>query len=119
MRGKIIEMSADKKAMLKRNADDLRRNMTLAERRLWWHLGNAFPDHRFLPQVVVGRYIVDFLQPERKIIIEADGGQHADSLSDKIRDFYLRLRGYKVIRFWNNDIMGNIEGCLIQVKNAL
>ncbi len=68
---------------------------------------------KFLRQYVIGNYIVDFVCRENKIIIEIDGGQHnnpQDIEYDKARTTYLNSLGYKVIRFWNNDIDNNIEG---------
>jgi very-short-patch-repair endonuclease len=58
----------------------------------------------------VGRYTCDFVCRERKVVVEVDGGQHAESKSDAVRDRYLRERGYRVIRFWNNDVLSNLDG---------
>jgi very-short-patch-repair endonuclease len=67
---------------------------------------------KFRRQVPVGPYIVDFLCVGAKLIVEADGSQHADSLRDKARDAYLESQGWKVFRFWNNEVLQNREGVL-------
>lgn len=100
-------------------AKRLRYNMTKAERKLSRSLKTAFPNDIFQSQIPIGPYIVDFVHPDSKLIIEADGGQHNENASDIIRDRYLRLRGYKTLRFWNNEIMENIDGVLITIQNHL
>lgn len=67
---------------------------------------------KFRRQGVIGRYIVDFVCFEKCLVIEIDGGQHADNLSDKIRDQWLRSEGFKVLRFWNDDVLKNRDGVL-------
>ena len=68
----------------------------------------------------MGRYIVDFVCVERQLIIELDGGQHAEQVAyDQHRDQWLRSQGYTVLRFWNNEVMGNLEGVLEQVRITL
>ena len=94
--------------------------MTEAEKRLWYHLRA----HRFLGvsvrrQAPVGPYIVDFLIPSRRIILEVDGGQHADTARDAVRDAYLADRGYRVLRVWNNDVMTNLSGALDMLSREL
>jgi very-short-patch-repair endonuclease len=63
--------------------------------------------------------ICDFVCREKQLIIEVDGGQHNESAADVIRDRRLSDEGYKVIRFWNNDVLGNIEGVLLTIQSAL
>jgi len=63
--------------------------------------------------------VVDFVCREHMLIVEADGGQHLDSNHDAIRDKWLRDHGYRVLRFWNNDILANIEGVLETISAAL
>ena len=91
----------------------MRREPTEAERRLW----NLLRDRRlggrkFRRQVPIGPYIVDFLCLELKLIVEADGSQHADNPRDEVRDAYLVGRGWKVLRFWNHEVTLNSEGVL-------
>lgn len=95
-------------------ARDLRRNSTLQEIKLWNILKNRqFYGYNFLRQYPIKPYIVDFICRKKKLIIEIDGGQHNqlnDILYDKQRTEFLNSLGYKVIRFWNNEIDNNIEG---------
>lgn len=87
-------------------AQRLRRDMTEAERRLWSRLRDDALGVRFRRQLVIDRrFIVDFCAPEIGLVVEVDGGQHANSESDLIRDAYLVRRGYSVLRFWNNEVM--------------
>ena len=108
------------KTILARN---LRKNATIQERRLWNLLKNRkFYNLKFKRQQPVGEYIVDFICKEAKIIIEVDGGQHNanDNVHlDKERTNYLENLGYKVIRFWNNEIYENIEGVLLKIKEEI
>ncbi|WP_371817978.1 endonuclease domain-containing protein [Bradyrhizobium sp. CCBAU 53421] len=67
----------------------------------------------------IGSYICDFVCRERRLVIEVDGGQHADSAAYAVRDRYLAGEGYRVLRFWNNDVLGNIEGVLIAIQAEL
>ncbi|MET4067976.1 very-short-patch-repair endonuclease [Bradyrhizobium sp. S3.2.6] len=67
---------------------------------------------------VIG-YICDFVCREKRLIIEVDGGQHNGSAADAIRDERLREKGYKILRFWNNDVLGNIEGVLTIIQTEL
>ena len=92
----------------------LRRQQTDAERKLWNAIRNKqLSGLRFCRQFGVGNYTLDFYCPEKKLAIELDGGQHADEQnrsSDVGRTIYLNEQGIKVIRFWNNDVLNNIEG---------
>lgn len=105
---------------LKQNARLLRKNMTDQERKIWSILKNRnFYGFRFLRQFQIGNYIVDFVCRSKKIIIEIDGGQHnhpQSIIEDNLRTAYLESRGYKVIRFWNNDIDMNIKGVYSKLK---
>ena len=86
---------------------------TDAELRLWRLLRDRrLNGVKFRRQVPVGPYIVDFLCVGAKLIVEADGSQHAESLRDKVRDAYLTNQGWKVLRFWNNEVVQNREGVL-------
>src|SRR4029077_541077 len=94
------------------HARALRSRMTDAECHLWSKLRRRFLGHKIRRQAPVGPYIVDFVCFERKLVIEGDGGQHAGSAKDGIRDEFLRQRGLRVLRFWNHEVLGNIEGVL-------
>jgi very-short-patch-repair endonuclease len=67
----------------------------------------------------LGRYIVDFVNLERKVVIEVDGGQHALDPGDKIRDEWLRSEGYQVLRFWDNQVFTDLESVLESVRELL
>ncbi len=107
--------------MLKENARRLRKQMTDAERSLWHLLRRKQIDgHRFRKQVPIGRYIVDFACLDARLIIEADGGQHADAAdADTERDAWLRSQNFRVLRFWNNDVLKNPEGVMEVIPEAL
>lgn len=110
---------SDYKALI--NAKTLRTHQTEAEQRLWYHLrAHRFMGLKFKRQKPMGRYIVDFVCMERRLIIEIDGGQHAEQLEyDQHRDMWLRSQGYTVLRFWNNDVMQQLEGVLEQIRITL
>lgn len=105
---------------LLRNAVQLRADMTDAERELWKLLRRKNMNYRFLKQHLIDdKYIVDFFCAAKKLVIEVDGGQHCNNIEDKKRDAYLNKRGYTVLRFWNNELLTNMEGCLTVIKNKL
>jgi very-short-patch-repair endonuclease len=111
MRGKIGNTLISRK---------LRANQTDAETKLWNRIRNRQIDGRkFIRQEPIGRYICDFVCREKLIVIEVDGGQHSESVRDEIRDRYLRTHGYRVMRFWNNDVLSNIEGVLAVINDEL
>ncbi len=94
----------------------LRINQTDAERMLWSKLRGRRPDgHKFVRQGPVGQYICR----ERQIVIEVDGGQHAESARDKVRDEFLVAEGYRVLRFWNNEVLSNMNGVLLAIQAKL
>ena len=100
------------------HASTLRANATDAERLLWARLRNRqLSDLKFRRQATIGPYIADFLCTERMLIIEADGGQHREE-ADRSRTAFLEARGYTVIRFWNDDILQNIDGVLTMILDA-
>jgi len=75
---------------------------------------------KFKRQKPMGRFIVDFVCVERQLIIEIDGGQHAEQAEyDRHRDAWLRSQGYTVLRFWNHEVMHQLEGVLEQIRNAV
>ncbi|MBA7510003.1 hypothetical protein ES705_01977 [subsurface metagenome] len=100
---------------------DLRKNSTEVERYLWRYLRrNQLEGFKFRRQQPIGRYIVDFVNFKRKIVIEVDGGQHAiGSRKDRKRDKWLREEGFEVLRFWDNDVLKNIEGVLEVIRDKL
>ena len=93
-------------------ARELRSQSIGAERLLWSKLRNRqLNGFKFRRQIPMGRYAVDFLCEEARLIIELDGGQHGDAISyDEIRTEWLNEKGYRVVRFWNNDVLNNIAG---------
>jgi very-short-patch-repair endonuclease len=99
------------------NAKTLRSNQTEAEQQLWNHLrAHRFLDLKFKRQKPIGRYIVDFVCVERRLIVEIDGGQHAEQIEyDQHRDTWLRGQGYTVLRFWNNEIIQQMEAVLEKI----
>jgi len=103
-----------------KRAKHLRANMTDAEHLLWSKLRRKQMNGRhFRHQVSIGHYIADFACLEIKLIIEADGGQHnIDKAKDEQRTRWLESRGYRVLRFWNNDVLQNLEGVLEAIRLA-
>ena len=89
--------------------------MTDAERKLWRGLRSRGAHFKFRRQVPLGPHVVDFVCFEYKIIVEVDGGQHSENRGDKVRDRYFMDRGYRVLRFWNNEVLSNIEGVLTRI----
>ncbi len=75
--------------------------------------------YKFKRQVPIGDYIVDFVCFEQKLIVEIDGGQHFESAEDSVRDAELGILGFNVLRFWNNDVMQNLESVLIMILQRL
>lgn len=99
----------------------LRRNMTDAEHALWHRLrSRALGGHRFRRQHDIDPYIADFVCKEAMLVLEIDGGQHGDQQDyDARRTAYLQSQGYRVLRFWNNDVLTDIESVLEVVWEAL
>ncbi|HQQ71345.1 MAG TPA: DUF559 domain-containing protein [Alicycliphilus sp.] len=98
----------------------LRQNMTDAEQRLWKHLrAHRMDGQKFRRQQPIGPYIVDFVHFGIRLIVEADGGQHADSPCDVARDAWLRDQGFAVLRFWNDDILLRTNVVLEAIWTAL
>lgn len=89
----------------------LRRNSTDAESRLWFALRDKFPAARFRRQVAFGSYLADFASHGSRLIIEVDGGQHSAE-RDARRTAFLNGEGYRVLRFWNNEVLQNLDGVL-------
>jgi len=104
------------KARFKDRARTLRRNSTDAEQRLWYFLHDRrLLGHKFVRQQPVAGYIADFACREADLIVELDGGQHADSVYDIERTRMLAAHGYAVLRFWNNDVLANTDGVLGEI----
>ena len=98
----------------------LRSRLTDAERKLWYALRNRrFAGAKFRRQVPVGPYVADFLCYEARLVIEVDGGQHAESTKDRRRDRWFAANAFRVLRFWNNDVHSNLEGVLMAIVDAL
>ncbi|MEQ9663414.1 MAG: endonuclease domain-containing protein [Parasphingopyxis sp.] len=103
-------------------ARKLRRNATDAEKRLWSALREKLPEAKFRRQVPLGPYIADFASHRHKLIVEVDGGQHgepANAAKDMARTGFLEGEGYRVLRVWNNDVLGNSEGVIEQIAASL
>ena len=99
------------------NARQLRRQQTDAEQKLWSAIRNRqLAGLKFRRQVPIGAYIVDFYCHECRLVLELDGSQHLAQLEyDDIRTCFLQAQGIRVLRFWNNEILSNIEGVLQQI----
>ena len=102
-------------------ARKLRSNLTDAESYLWRHLRfRQIAGHKFRRQRPIGPYIVDFVCLEKKVVIEVDGGQHAETeISDHTRDKWLRAHGYVVLRFWNNEVLREVQAIKETILRAL
>ncbi|PAQ10703.1 hypothetical protein CIT26_07405 [Mesorhizobium temperatum] len=94
----------------RRFARSMRREPTEAEDRLWHELrGRRLDRIKFRRQVPVGKFIADFVCAEARLIVEIDGSQHADSNYDRVRDAELKARGFRVLRFWNDDVLRDLN----------
>ena len=101
-------------------ARELRRNSTEAEKQLWLGIRKTLPHCKWRRQMPVGPYIVDFACFAERLVIELDGGQHAETAEyDADRTSYLQSQGYRVIRFWNNDVLCNMDGVLARIAAEL
>ena len=101
------------------HAQQMRRDGTDAERRLWNRLRDGRLDGlKFRRQVPVGKYIADFACFESRLIVEVDGGQHAESREDRKRDADLAVRGFRLLRFWNHDVLKSTDDVLLTIYAA-
>ena len=102
-------------------AQALRSNPTDAEKALWRHLRRCQLDgYRFRRQQPIGPFVADFFCPEARLVVEVDGGQHAAQADeDDKRTAWLESRGYRVVRYWNNEVLGNVEGVLGDLRRRL
>jgi len=103
------------------NAKSLRHRSTDAELLLWSRLRNRrIDDAKFRRQQPIGQYVVDFVCMEHRLVIELDGGQHTEQVeSDEVRTAYLKAKGYRVLRYWNNEVLGQTESVLEAIHQAL
>jgi len=98
----------------------LRQSMTNVERILWRALREALPDYHWRKQVPFGPYIADFCSHGAKLIIEVDGSQHSGAMGrDACRTRFLESEGYRVIRFWNNEVTENLDGVLERIASIV
>lgn len=102
-------------------AKELHREMTPAETKLWSHLrAHRVGDVHFRNQHAIGNYIVDFCAPRKKLIIELDGSQHLEQEEyDEERSNFLKSKGYRIVRFWNNEVLNNTTAVLTVIWDAL
>jgi len=106
---------------MQRRAAELRQNQTPAETKLWSHLrAHRLGEIHFRRQHAIGNYIVDFCAPRKKLIIELDGSQHLEQEGyDEERTAFLKSKGYRVLRFWNNQVMNDLEAVMRAIDLAL
>lgn len=108
---------------LKRRSQELRRNMTDAERLIWSRLrGKQLKGLQFYRQRIIGNYIVDFYCPGSKLVIELDGGQHYTDekcKEDRVRDEYLNSLGLRVLRISDRDVFENLDSCIQRIYESL
>jgi very-short-patch-repair endonuclease len=101
-------------------ARELRRMQTEVERRLWLRLRDRrLGGFKFRRQAAIGPYFADFAALDRKLVVELDGAQHLDRASDRKRDAYLADNGYRILRFWNHEILDDLNGVLERIRCAL
>jgi very-short-patch-repair endonuclease len=103
------------------NAKQLHRNMTPAEAKLWAHLrSHRLNNIHFRNQHAIGNHIVDFCSPKHKLIIELDGSQHLDQVEyDTERTDFLQAKSYRILRFWNDQVMNDINGVIQAITDIL
>lgn len=115
----IFRVGGGKTAHATKNAQTMRKHPTDAERMLWSRLNRKQLGYKFRRQQPVGKYIVDFYNAEKRLVIELDGSQHLDNYKDDERSHWLTSQGLKILRFWNNDVMQNIDAVLEQIIQTL
>ena len=111
---------------MSKNARALRGRMTDAERKLWARLRNRqLAGHKFRRQVPLGKFVADFACYDARLVVELDGGQHAGAQyaglgeDDAVRQKWLEDRGFRILRFWNNEVLENMEGVLETIARTL
>ena len=115
--GRGVRRMSDKR--LTPIARKLRADPTEAEKRLWSRLRSAQLGAKFTRQFPIGNFVVDFACRSLRLAIELDGGQHADSATDGARTRVIEAHGYRVIRFWNNDVLANTDGVLTVIMQEI
>ncbi|MGH8175706.1 MAG: endonuclease domain-containing protein [Steroidobacter sp.] len=102
-------------------ANELRRNQTDAEKLLWYRLRDRrLNGYKFRRQLPIGPYVADFVCMSARLVVELDGGQHAEHANyDRERERYIRSERFEILRFWNNDVMSNLNGVLDVLLRAL
>ena len=109
----------ERRRVIRSRAKSMRREPTDAEHRLWQILrAKRLSGFKFRRQVPIDSFIADFVCLQNRLIVEADGGQHGNE-ADARRDAYLKAQGFRILRFWNNDIFNNEEGVLTTIVAAL
>ena len=107
-------------AFKRSQARNLRHASTDAETKLWWLLrSRQLADIKFRRQVPLGPWVVDFVSFDKMLVVEADGSQHTENIRDQARDTDLQKRGFRILRFWNNDILRNANGVLEQILETI
>ena len=105
---------------IKSLAKNNRKNATDTENKFWYALRDKLKEFRFKRQFAIdNKYIVDFVCLEKRLVIEIDGGQHNENIIDFVRTKYLEKQGFRVVRFWNNEVLQNLNGCLEVVRIEL
>ena len=114
-------MIAGEASSATKRARNLRRDSTTAENRLWYVLRNrTLGGLKFARQMPIGPYFADFVCRESGLIVELDGGQHQEQAErDRTRDRYLQARGFRVLRFWNHEVLGETEAVLEAIRLAV
>ena len=111
------------KPNLVHRAKDLRQSETEPEQIIWsWLRAKKLNGVKFRRQEPIGTYIVDFVSFEKKLIIEIDGGQHStdeNKANDEVRTQWLESQGFRVLRFWNNEVSSNLDGVIARIKESL
>jgi very-short-patch-repair endonuclease len=105
---------------IKKLSRDKRKEMTQAEKNMWLGLRDKFREIKFRRQFPIeNKYIVDFVCLEKRLIIEVDGGQHNENLKDVERTKFLETLGFTILRFWNNEVLVNLDTCLTVIFDEL
>jgi very-short-patch-repair endonuclease len=111
------------KPSLSSRPQELRHAETEAEQIIWsWLRTKKLNGVKFRRQEPIGKYIVDFVSFEKKLIIEIDGGQHSleeNRINDIVRTEWLQSQGFRLIRFWNNEVSSNLDGVITRIKESL
>lgn len=101
-------------------ARQLRRDSTDAERRVWRALRSSLPQYKWRRQMPIGPYFADFACFAERLVVELDGGQHSEAQEyDRARSQFMEANGFRVIRFWNNDVLGNLDGVIEAIAGNL